>query len=111
MIMEFLALVVPPLIIVFALAMEAVEDRLLRREQRRAGPVHGRTNRVIQRRAEREPSSRGTTSPASPASGTGADRRQRRRPRQRNARHSRPHPDRARPARQAAGRVVGVSRP
>lgn len=39
MIMEFLALAVPPLIILFALAMEAVEDRLLRREQpaRRTG--------------------------------------------------------------------------
>jgi len=39
MIMELLALAVPPLIILFALAMEAVEDRLLRRKQpaRRAG--------------------------------------------------------------------------
>lgn len=103
MIMEFLALAVPPLIILFALAMEAVEDRLLRRKQpaRRAGaradqrgdPAPRREGPAVARDDQPHLTSvqHGCGPPTAPSTEVV------------RAQNGRPHPDRARQARRAAG--------
>jgi hypothetical protein len=67
MIVELLVVLVPPLLIAFALAMEAVEARLLRREQqpRRAGPRSDQPD--DRRRPEKAPPARGTSGPTATA--------------------------------------------